>query len=90
MFKFFFLLVAVTTMVSMSLIGNIGKVKPLAAANVKQAPVMIHDDGSVTFPGRIPAPATVYELRRAIRMEDVEKLNAILVKNRLFVAPNNY
>ena len=90
MFKIFFLLVAVTTMVSMSLIGNIGKVKPVGMADIKQAPVMIHENGSVTFPGRIPAPETVYELRRAIEMEDVEMLNAILVKNRLFVAPNNY
>ena len=90
MFKIFFLLVAVTTMVSMSLIGNIGKVKSVGMADTKQAPVMIHENGSVTFPGRIPAPETVYELRRAIEMEDVEMLNAILVKNRLFVAPNNY
>jgi len=87
MFKFFFALVAITTMVSMSLIGKIGKVEHVGINGLKQAPMLIHTNGSISFPDRIPAPETVYEIRRLIENEDVERLNVILVKNNLFVAP---
>jgi len=89
MFKIFFALVAVTTMVSMGFIGKMGKVGMIPTEQVQPAPVMIGTDGALTFPGRIPGPDTVYSLRRAIKMEDVEKLNAILFENHLFVAPSN-
>jgi len=86
MFKVFFALVAVTTMVSMGMIGKIGKISPIARVSI--APMMIHSNGSVSFPDRMPSPDTVYQIRRAIKMEDVEQLNAILVENNLFVAPS--
>jgi len=88
MFKFFFALVAVTTVISMGVIGKIGKVGTEVVV-IKPAPMIIEASGAVSFPGRVPKPQTVYELRRAIQMEDVEALNTILVKNHLFVAPNN-
>lgn len=89
MFKFFFALVAIATMMSMNIIGKIGTISPVATDPLKPAPVMIEADGALSFPGRIPAPDTVYELRRAIQSEDVETLNAILFENHLFMAPNN-
>lgn len=84
MFKFFFGLVAVSTIASMGIVGKIGSKAP---APIKPAPVLIDSSGSVSFPGRVPSPDTVYELRRAIQMEDVETMNEILVQNHLFVAP---
>lgn len=92
MFKFFFALVAIVTMMSMSIVGDIGKIgtlKPVSTAPLKAAPVMIEANGALTFPGRIPAPEAIYELRRAIQTEDVETLNAILTENHLFMAPNS-
>ncbi len=89
MFKFFFALVAITTMISMSFVGKIGKIDSYTTQTLKPAPVLIGTDGSLTFPGRMPSPDTVYNLRRALKMEDVEKLNALLFENQLFVAPNN-
>ena len=86
MFKLFFALVAVTTMVSMSLIGKMGKIETVGTGT-ELAPMLIHSNGTVTFPDRLPSPETVYEIRRLIKVEDVEQLNAILVKNNLFVAP---
>ena len=80
------MLVAVATMVSMGVIGNIGKLSPLAS--IKAAPMMINENGSLIFPGRMPAPNTVYDIRNAIESEDIETLNALLVENHLFVAPN--
>ena len=89
MFKFFFALVAITTMISMSFIGKIGKIDSYATEKFQPAPAMIGSDGSITFPGRMPKPEAVYEMRRALKMEDVEKLNALLFENQLFVAPSN-
>lgn len=76
-------------MVSMSFIGKMGKVGTIPTEQVQPAPVMIGTNGELTFPGRIPAPETIYSLRSAIQTEDVEKMNAILFENHLFVAPNN-
>lgn len=87
MFKIFFALVAVTTLVSMGVVGKIGS-QGQGSASVKPAAMTISADGALAFPGRVPAPETVYKLRRAIQLEDVETLNALLVKNRLFVAPS--
>ena len=68
MFKFFFALVALTTMISMSFIGKLGKIESYAATETfTPAPVMIGTDGTLTFPGRMPAPEAVYQLRRAIK-----------------------
>ena len=89
MFKFFFMLVAVTTMISMGLIGKMGKVGPAASQSITPAPMMINANGAISFPERIPSPDTVYKIRRALQTEDVETLNALLAENRLFVAPNN-
>ncbi|NOX98671.1 MAG: hypothetical protein GXP30_02900 [Verrucomicrobia bacterium] len=89
MFKFFFALVAVVTMMSMNIVGKLGTTTPVSAAAVKPAPVIIESNGSLSFPGRIPAPDTIYELRRAIQSEDVETMNALLFENHLFMAPNN-
>ena len=86
MFKLFFMLVAIATMISMGLIGEIGKFAPMAP--IKAAPMMINQNGSLTFPGRMPSPNTVYDIRNAIQSEDIEKLNALLVENHLFVAPS--
>lgn len=87
MFKFIFALVALATISSMGFIGKIGKISPPKV--IKPAPVMIEANGSLSFPGRIPAPDTVYELRLAIQKEDVEKLNELLFENHLFMAPSN-
>lgn len=88
MFKIFFILVAIVTMMSMNIVGKIGTITPVSVAPLKPAPVMIASDGALTFPGRIPSPDTVYNLRRAIQEEDVETLNALLVENHLFMAPS--
>lgn len=92
MFKFFFALVALTTIVSMGMIGKIGKVGSITSNDtvVQPAPMIVDVNGAISFPDRIPAPETVYQIRRALRMEDVEKLNAILVQNKLFMAPSSY
>jgi len=87
MFKFIFALVAFATISSMGFIGKIGKIN--SPATIEPAPVMLGTNGSIKFPGRMPAPDTVYELRRAIQMEDIEKLNEILFENHLFMAPSN-
>lgn len=89
MFKFFFALVAITTMLSIGIVGKIGKVETQTAQALKPAPVLIGADGSLTFPARKPSPDVVYNMRRALKMEDIEKLNALLFENQLFVAPNN-
>jgi len=79
-------------MMSMSIIGNIsniGEIMPAPIAPSTPAPVMIEVDGALSFPGRIPAPEAIYELRQAIQTEDAERLNAILAENHLFMAPNS-
>ncbi len=89
MFKFFFALVAIVTMISMNIVGKIGTVNPVSSAKTKPAPVIIEANGSLSFPGRIPAPDTIYELRRAIQSEDVETMNVLLFENHLFMAPHS-
>lgn len=89
MFKFFFALVAIVTMMSMNIIGKLGTTNPISATTIKPAPVIIEANGALSFPGRIPAPDTIYELRRAIQSEDVETMNALLFKNHLFMAPRS-
>ena len=84
MFKTFFILVATVTMVSMGFFGELGKIKPI---QVKAAPMIIGENGMLTFPGRMPSPNTVKDLQLAIEKEDVDTLNALLVENHLFVAP---
>ena len=84
MFKFLFAIIAVVTLISMGFVGNLGKYK---SYKVQAAPVIINSNGTLTFPGRIPSPDTVYDLRRAIEMKDTATLNALLVENHLFVAP---
>lgn len=86
MFKLFFALVAIATMITMGIVGQMGKV---STSILEVAPIMIDSDGSLRFPGRAPAPETVHALRLAIQAEDMEKLNMLLVENYLFVAPNN-
>lgn len=61
-----------------------GSIKPTP---IKPAAMLIHANGSISFPNRSPLPETVYELRRAVQTEDIEKLNALLVAHNLFVAP---
>lgn len=91
MFKFFFFLVAVTTVLSMGIIGKIGKIstREVLPEPIKPAPMVIEADGGVSFPGRVPSPEMVYRIRNAILLENVEALNELLVANRLFVAPEN-
>lgn len=86
MIRFFFGLVAASTLTSVGIVEQIGS---NTATPIKPAPVLIGNSGSVSFPGRIPSPETVYQLRRAIQMKDKATMNKILVQNRLFVAPNN-
>ncbi|MFK5924201.1 MAG: hypothetical protein QM496_18645 [Verrucomicrobiota bacterium] len=85
MFKLFFILIAITTMISMGVVGKMGSYSP---ARVKPAPMTVSLSGAIAFPGRIPGPDTVFKLRRAVQMEDVETLNALLVENHLFLAPS--
>ncbi len=69
--------------------GIVGKIGLQGSAPVnKPAAMTIGANGSLAFPGRVPAPETVYQLRRAIQMEDMEALNALLIENQLFVAPS--
>ncbi len=86
MVKFLFGLIAISTIVSMGIVGKIGSQAP---APVKPAPVEVSDNGAISFPGRIPDPETVFQLRRAIQLEDMETLNKILVQNHLFMAPGD-
>lgn len=71
-------------MISMGVVGKMGSYAP---ATVKSAPMTISTTGAVTFPGRIPSPDAVYKLRRAVQMEDMESLNALLIEHHLFLAP---
>ncbi len=84
MFKLLFTLVAITTIISMAFIGKMGMQHD--AAPLRPAPIMLSSTGAISFPGRIPAPEVVYQLRQAAQAKDAVALNALLVEHRLFLA----
>ncbi|MFK5924721.1 MAG: hypothetical protein QM496_21295 [Verrucomicrobiota bacterium] len=85
MFKLLFTLVAITTIISMAFIGKLG-MQHGDNASLQPAPIMVSSTGAISFPGRIPAPEVVYQLRQAAQANDAATLNALLVEHRLFLA----
>ena len=80
-------LIAITAILSTGVVGKIGFQK--SPTLLQPAPMLIHSNGAITFPGRAPQPETVYQLRRAIQTENAEMLQTLLVKHRFFVAPSS-
>jgi len=51
------------------------------------APIIIGNNGAVRFPQRVPSPETVFQIQTAIRADDAQKLNDLLVRHRFYVLP---
>lgn len=86
MFKALFALTALTTIISMGIIGKMGMQQEETLAPLQPAPVLISANGAISFSGRIPDPEVVYQLRQAVQLNDAAALNALLVEHRLFLA----
>jgi len=53
------------------------------------SPIILYQDGTVRFLGNIPPAAVVAEIQTAAKNHDAERLNAQLIKHRLYVIPEN-
>lgn len=51
------------------------------------APIIIGNGGSVRFPKRFPNPEVLYEIRTAVKTDDFETLNDLLVKHNFYLLP---
>lgn len=87
MFKFLFISTALITMISMGVVGNFSAKKP---SSMQPTPMMLDSNGVVSFPGRALEPTTAFQIRRAIQTKNTETLSALLVENRLYIAPSDF
>lgn len=51
------------------------------------SPIIIHQDGTVVFQGRVPPAAIASDIRTSVRNHDTYNLNRLLVEHRFYVIP---
>ena len=87
-FKTAFVLLALVSMTMGGIYVKNSAVEKEAAFKISQiAPVIVFQNGLVRFPERIPSPETVFQIQTAVRTDDAQSLNDLLIKHRFYLLP---